>query len=61
MIINVLHRNYFKNQQEKLLKQKEKEIEIKQLENEQQLMQFKNLDLQKDIDIKKTENLDYLP
>ena len=27
MIINVLHRNYFKNQQEKLLQQKEKEIE----------------------------------
>ena len=55
MIINVLHRNYFKNQQEKLLKQKEKEIEIKQLENEQQLMQFKNLDLQKDIDSKNRE------
>ena len=50
MIINVLHRNYFKNQQEKLLKRKEKELEIKQLENEQQLMHFKNLDLQKDID-----------
>ena len=35
--------------------QKEKEIEIKQLENEQQLMQFKNLDLQKDIDSKNRE------
>ena len=55
MIINVLHRNYFKNRQEKLLKQKEKEIEIKQLENEQQLMYFKNLDLQKDIDSKNRE------
>jgi len=52
MIINILHRNYFKNQQEKLLKRKEKELEIKQLENEQQLMHFKNLDLQKDIDSK---------
>ena len=55
MIINILHRNYFKNQQEKLLKRKEKELEIKQLENEQQLMHFKNLDLQKDIDSKNRE------
>jgi ligand-binding sensor domain-containing protein/DNA-binding CsgD family transcriptional regulator len=55
MIINVLHRNYFKNQQAKLLKRKEKELEIKQLENEQQLMHFKNLDLQKDIDSKNRE------
>ncbi len=55
VIIHILHRNYFKNQREKLLKQKEKEIEIKQLENEQQLMQFKNLDLQKDIDSKNRE------
>ena len=55
MIINVLHRNYFKNKQAKLLKRKEKELEIKQLENEQQLMHFKNLDLQKDIDSKNRE------
>jgi|TARA_B110000914_G_scaffold223514_1_gene239150 DNA-binding CsgD family transcriptional regulator len=55
IIINILHRNYFKNQREKLLKKKEKELEIKQLENEQQLMHFKNLDLQKDIDSKNRE------
>ena len=55
IIINILHRNYFKNQQAKLLKRKEKELEIKQLENEQQLMHFKNLDLQKDIDSKNRE------
>ena len=55
IVINILHRNYFKNQQEKLLKRKEKELEIKQLENEQQLMHFKNLDLQKDIDSKNRE------
>ena len=55
MIINILHRNYFKNQQEKLLKRKEKELEIKQLENEQQLRHCKNLDLQKDIDSKNRE------
>lgn len=55
IIINIIHRNYFKNQREKLLKQKEKEFEIKQLENEQQLMHFKNLDLQKDIDSKNRE------
>ena len=55
IIINILHRNYFKSKQEKILKQKEKELEIKQLENEQQLMHFKNLDLQKDIDSKNRE------
>ena len=34
---------------------KEKELEIKQLENEQQLMHFKNLELEKDIESKNRE------
>lgn len=55
IITHLLYRNYYKKQREKLLKQKEKELEIKQLENEQQLMHFKNLDLQKDIDSKNRE------
>ncbi|MFY0629006.1 MAG: LuxR family transcriptional regulator [Flavobacteriaceae bacterium] len=55
VIIHILNRNYYRNQRRKLLEQKEKEFEIKQLENEQQLMHFKNLDLQKDIDAKSRE------
>ena len=55
IITHLLYRNFYKSQREKLLKEKEKELEIKQLENEQQLMHFKNLDLQKDIDSKNRE------
>ena len=54
-ITHMLYRNYYKNQRKKLLRQKEKELEIQQLENKQQLMHFKNLDLQKDIDTKNRE------
>lgn len=53
--IHVLNRNYYRNQRKKLLEQKEKEAEIKQLENEQQIMRFKNLGLQKDIEAKSRE------
>lgn len=55
VLFHLLHRSYYKKQRKKLLKEKEKELEIKQLENEQQLMHYKNLDLQKDIDSKNRE------
>ena len=55
VFFHMLHRRYYKKQRKKLLKQKEKELEIKQLENEQQLMYYKNLDLQKDIEAKNRE------
>lgn len=55
IIFHMLHRSYYKKQRRVLLKQKEKELEIKQLENEQQMMYFKNLDLQKDIESKNRE------
>ena len=55
VLFHMIHRNYYKKQRKKLLKQKEKELEIKQLENEQQLMYYKNLDLQKDIETKNRE------
>ena len=55
LLFHMLHRNYYKKQRRKLLKQKEKELEIKQLENEQQIMYYKNLDLQKDIESKNRE------
>lgn len=55
ILFHMLHRNYYRKQRRVLLKQKEKELEIKQLENEQQLMHYKNLDLQKDIESKNRE------
>ncbi len=55
IIVHLIYRTYYRNQRKKLLKQKERELEIKQLENEQQLMYFKNLDLQKDIEAKNRE------
>jgi ligand-binding sensor domain-containing protein/DNA-binding CsgD family transcriptional regulator len=55
VFFHMLHRRYYRKQRRKLLKQKEKELEIKQLENEQQLMHYKNLDLQKDIETKNRE------
>ncbi len=54
-LTHMIYRGYYKNQRKKLLRQKEKELEIQQLENKQQLMHFKNLDLQKDIDSKNRE------
>tara|TARA_R110000787_G_scaffold120553_1_gene231512 strand:+ start:908 stop:3703 length:2796 start_codon:yes stop_codon:yes gene_type:complete len=55
LVIHFFYRGYYKRQRKKLLKDKEKELEIKQLENEQQLMHYRNLDLQKDIDSKNRE------
>ena len=55
MLFHMMYRGYYKKQRKILLKQKEKELEIKQLENEQQLMYYKNLDLQKDIESKNRE------
>lgn len=55
VVIHLIYRGYYKKQRKKLLLQKEKELEIKQLENEQQLMYFKNLDLEKDIEAKNRE------
>lgn len=55
IVFHMLHRNYYRKQRRVLLKQKEKELEIKQLENEQQLMHYRNLDLQKDIEAKNRE------
>ena len=51
LLINFLNRIYYKKRR----REKEKELEIKHLESEQQLMQLKNLTLQKDIDAKSRE------
>lgn len=55
IVVHLVYRSYYKAQRKKLLKEKEKELEIKQLENEQQLMYYKNQDLQKDIESKNRE------
>lgn len=54
-LIQYLNRRYYKNQEEKLLITKEKEFEIRELENERQLMKFKNQSLQQDIESKNRE------
>ena len=54
-LIQYLNRRYYKNQEEKLLITKEKEFEIRELENERQIMKFKNQTLQQDIESKNRE------
>ena len=42
MFIHILYRRYYKRQQQKLLLKSQKEIALKELENNQKLMQLKN-------------------
>ncbi|MFD1062250.1 triple tyrosine motif-containing protein [Winogradskyella litorisediminis] len=53
--IQYFNRLYFKNQQKRIVKAKEKELEINELESQKQLMAFKNETLQKDIENKNRE------
>ena len=54
-IIHMINRFYYKQKHKKELEEKEKEIRLKQLENERQRVHYKNLDLQRDIEIKNKE------
>jgi len=54
-LIHTAYKRYYKRQREKLLEITERELELKKLENEQQLMGFKNEKLQHDIDSKNRE------
>ena len=54
-IVHMINRMYYKKKHKKELEEKEKEIKLKQLENERQLVHYKNLDLQRDIEIKNKE------
>ena len=54
-IVHMLNRMYYKKKHKKELEEKEKEIKVKQLENERQLVQYKNIDLQRDIELKNRE------
>ena len=55
ILIHRLNKSHYKQQQKKLLKKKEKEIEFKELNNQKQLIQFKNQNLQQDIENKNRE------
>ena len=55
LLIHNFYNSYYKKQRNNLIKQKEIELEIKDLENQKQLMQFKNKTLQQDVEIKNKE------
>lgn len=55
LLMHNLYRRYYRKQQEKLLEKSKREIEIKQLENEQQQMLFENEALSSDIESKNRE------
>lgn len=54
-LVHNFYKRYYKKQREKLLLKSKKELELKELENEQQLMYFKNEQLEQDIKSKNRE------
>jgi len=55
VLVQYFNRRYYKNQQKRLLKEKERELEINDLENQQKLMELNNKNLKQDIDNKSRE------
>ena len=55
MILHNVYKRYYKTQREKLIQKTVKELELKELENKQQLMFFNNEKLRQDIDNKNRE------
>ena len=53
--MHTVYKRYYRKQREALLKQTESELELKELENKQQLMRFNNEKLRQDIDNKNRE------
>jgi AraC family chitin signaling transcriptional activator len=53
--IHKAYRNYYQKQKEKLIEENNRLLEIKELENEQQLMKIKNQQLSQDVDNKNRE------
>ncbi len=53
--INKSYRNYYKQQREKLIEENNLLLEIKELENEQDRMKMRNLELIRDVDVKSRE------
>lgn len=54
-VLHNVYKRYYRNQQKKMLERKNKELELKSMENKQQLMHFKNEKLQSDIENKNRE------
>ncbi|OIQ24154.1 MAG: LuxR family transcriptional regulator [Lacinutrix sp. MedPE-SW] len=55
LLTHKLYNRYYKRERERLLKKTTRELERKELENAQQIMQFQNEKLQKDIETKNKE------
>ncbi|WP_323789901.1 triple tyrosine motif-containing protein [Psychroserpens sp.] len=55
LIIHYYYRKYYRNQQRKVIEQSKRELEVKELENAQELMALKNNQLRLDIDNKNRE------
>ncbi|MEZ4796206.1 MAG: triple tyrosine motif-containing protein [Flavobacteriaceae bacterium] len=55
LMMHNIYKRYYKKQREMLLAKTKKELELKKLENQQQLMSFKNEKLQHDIESKNRE------
>ena len=53
--MHMVYRRYYKNQREKLMEKTLRELELKELENKQQLMRFNNEKLRQDIENKNRE------
>lgn len=55
LIIHLIYRSYYRKQRENLLKQTQQDLELKKLENKQQLANFENEALLQDIESKNRE------
>lgn len=55
LFMHNVYKRYYRNQREKLLENTMRELELKELENKQQLMRFNNEKLRQDIDNKNRE------
>lgn len=55
LLMHYIYKRYYKNQREKLLQKTKRELELKELENKQQLMRFNNDKLRQDIENKNKE------
>ena len=55
LILHYYYRKYYKNQQQKVIEKSNRELEVKELENTQELMAMRNSQLRQDIDNKNRE------
>ncbi|WP_372754103.1 triple tyrosine motif-containing protein [Mariniflexile sp.] len=53
--MHTIHKRYYRKQREKILLKNQRELELKELENKQQLMRFNNDNLRQDIENKNRE------